>query len=88
MPVSKELLEILCCPKTRVELEILTAGQLTLINNAIAAGGLNYVNGEKVEAPLQEGLITKDKATIYRVDDDIPIMLIDKGIPAAQVKDL
>ena len=33
-------------------------------------------------------VITKDKATIYRVDDDIPIMLIDKGIPAAQIKDL
>ena len=34
----------------------------------------------KEKETLQEGLITVDKKTVYRIDDDIPVMLIEMGI--------
>ncbi len=33
------------------------------------------------------GLITRDGRTIYRVEDDIPVMLPDEAIAAAQIDD-
>ena len=81
MPIAKELLEILCCPKTKVGLEELPANKIEALNKLINDKKLNYANGDIVDEPLQEALITVDKTTVYRVDEDIPIMLIDKGIP-------
>jgi len=88
MPVSKELLDILCCPKTRVGLKELTAKQIQKINTEISQKTINYVDGKPVDKTLEEGLITKDGKTIYRVDEEIPIMLIDMGIPAEQFEKL
>ncbi len=81
MPVDKKLLDILCCPKTKVDVLELAKADLDTINKQIKNGELKYVSGKAVEEPLQEGLITKDKKTVYRVDDDIPVMLIEMGIP-------
>ena len=47
---------------------------------ATAASCTNYFE-VPVETPLQEGLITTDNETIYRIDDNIPVMLVDQGIP-------
>ena len=33
--------------------------------------------------PLREALITRDRRTVYRVDDGIPVLLIEEGIAAA-----
>ncbi len=88
MPVSKELLDILCCPKTRVALKELTAEQINKINNEISQKTINYADGKPVDKELEEGLITEDSKIIYRVDEEIPIMLIDMGIPAEQFKNL
>ncbi|KAA3617892.1 MAG: Trm112 family protein [Calditrichaeota bacterium] len=79
--MDKKLLDILCCPKTKVDVVELDQNEVSEINGQIEAGSLKYVEGKKVEKPLQEGLITKDKKTVYRIDDDIPIMLIEMGIP-------
>jgi uncharacterized protein YbaR (Trm112 family) len=84
MPISADLLEILCCPETKVPVEMLTADKLAALNSRVSAGEAVYVDGGKVEKPLQEGLITTDGKTVYRIDDDIPVMLVDKGIPTRQ----
>ena len=84
MPISADLLEILCCPDTKVPVEMLAAAKLAALNAHIQAGKVTYVDGGKVEQPLQEGLITTDGKTVYRIDDDIPVMLVDKGIPTKQ----
>jgi uncharacterized protein YbaR (Trm112 family) len=81
MPVSKDLLEILCCPKTKVPVQELGDDKRSALNKLIEAGSVTFMDGSIVETPLEEGLITEDGKTIYRVDDSIPIMLIDKGIP-------
>ena len=86
MPISEELLQILCCPRTKVPVVMLSADQLAQLNEQISKGNVKYQNGEVVDKPLQEGLITEDAETIYRIDDDIPVMLVDQGIPAKQMQ--
>ena len=41
------------------------------------------------EAPrtLSAGLVTRDRRTIYRIEDDIPVMLADESIAVADVRD-
>lgn len=85
MAIDQELLDILCCPETRVNLEVLATERINTVNELIAQGKVVFKNGEVVEQPLQEALITEDGKTIYRVDDEIPIMLIDKGIATEQL---
>ncbi len=83
--IDRELLEILCCPKTKVPVEMLSEDKLKAVNDRIGRGDVKTVDGSKVDKPLDAGLITEDGKTIYRIDDDIPIMLIDEGIPADQI---
>jgi uncharacterized protein YbaR (Trm112 family) len=88
VPIQNDLLEILCDPITKTPVQLLTPEQITTINNAISGKRVNNVEGKSVEEPLQEGLITTDGKTIYRIDNDIPIMLAEQGIPADQVDGL
>ena len=81
MPISEDLLSILCCPRTKVPVQMLPADRLAALNGRIEQGVVTYQDGETVEKPLQEGLITEDGETIYRIDDSIPVMLVDQGIP-------
>ena len=87
MPISPDLLEILCCPETKVPVEMLDAERLAKLNSQIEAGAVKYVDDSKVESPLQEGLVTEDSKTVYRIDDDIPVMLVDQGIETSQLSD-
>jgi uncharacterized protein YbaR (Trm112 family) len=80
MPISDDLLQILCCPRTKVPVRLLPQDQLDKLNEKIAEGAVKYFDGSAVEKPLQEGLITEDEQVIYRIDDDIPVMLVDQGI--------
>lgn len=88
MPIQNDLLEILCDPLTKSPLQLLTVEQLNTLNAAINKKLVKNVEGATVEEKLQEGLITKDGKTIYRIDNDIPIMLAEQGIPAEQVTGL
>lgn len=85
MPIRKDLLEMLVCPVTKQPLDILPAEKLAQLNALIQQGRIQNVGGAKVEASVVEALITTDGKTIYRIDEDIPIMLAEEGIPAGQV---
>ena len=87
MPIDGKLLEILCCPVSKTPLTRLGSGQLKKINEAIAAGGVQYVRGEPVELALREALITEDSKVVYPVVDGIPILLEEKGIGTTQFTD-
>ena len=84
MPVDGKLLEILCCPVSKTPLTRLGQEKLDKLNKAIAGNEALYIDGEKVTAPLQEGLITEDGKVIYAVQDNIPVLLEEKGIGTAQ----
>ena len=85
MPISNELLAILCCPVTKRPVEMLAADSLKKLNTKIASGQIKDVDGNVVKEEIAEALITSDNRTIYRIDDGIPVMLAGMGIPAAQI---
>ena len=82
MPIDRKLLEILCCPVTKLPVTPLSPDQLERVNAAIADGQVNTFEGTLVNTGLSEGLITTNGTRIYRVEDDIPIMLETESIPA------
>lgn len=81
MPVSEKLIEILQCPRTKQNLKNLEPDKVARINQEIEKGNVNYYDGSPVEDILDEALITEDRKVIYRVDEGIPVLMIDKGIP-------
>ena len=81
MPIDPKLLEIMCCPITRAALQQIDAVMLEMVNARIQDGTLRYKDNTVVDAALSEGLITQDGKMLYRIDDDIPIMLPEKAIP-------
>ena len=87
MPVDRKLLEILCCPVSKSPLTVLGQEKLDKLNNTISGGEALYVDGKKVNDPLTEGLITEDGKVIYPVQDDIPVLLEEKGIGTTQFQE-
>jgi len=84
MAIDKKLLEILVCPVTKVPVKPLARDRLAILNRCIENGEIKRVDGEPLQEPLTEALITSDGRTLYPVDDGIPIMLEEQGITANQ----
>jgi uncharacterized protein YbaR (Trm112 family) len=87
MPVDGKLLEILCCPESKIPLIRLTAEKLEKLNAAIGSGDVKFVTGEPVEGSFGECLVTENMKVIYPVEDSIPILLYEKGIGTTQLQD-
>lgn len=82
--VSKELLDILCCPETKQDVEYTEGDIIKKINEEIKKGNVINRGGESVKEPIDAGLLREDNQFIYPIREDIPIMLIDEGIPFEQ----
>ena len=85
--MDRKLLDILCCPTTRQLLAMLDSQGLDTLNRAIAAGGVKRADDSPQSTPLREALLTRDRKTVYRVDDGIPVLLAEEAINTAQVGD-
>ena len=85
--MDRKLLDILVCPASRQPLAMLDARGLAALNRAIAAGGVRRVDDAAQTEALREALVTRDRKTVYRIDDGIPVLLVEEGIPTAQVTD-
>jgi uncharacterized protein YbaR (Trm112 family) len=85
--MDPRLLDILCCPLTHVPLRLLTADELGSLGRAVAGGGVTTSAGRVVTEPPDAALITTNAHTIYRIDDDIPVMLAEEAIPVAGIAD-
>lgn len=80
MAVSPDLLEILVCPETRQSVAPADSALLSRLNATAADGKLRNRGGDAVTGPLSEGLVREDGRILYRVEDDIPVMLIEESI--------
>lgn len=86
--MDKRLLDILCCPVTRESLRLLDPAQLAALNHGIDNGQVHNGAGTQIRGAVAAGLITRDGRTIYRIEDDIPVMLADEAISASQLAGL
>lgn len=82
--MDRKLLDLLVCPSSRQPLALLEPAGLEQLNRAIAEGRVRRKDDSAQSEPLREALITRDRRTVYRVDDGIPVLLIEEGIAYAQ----
>jgi uncharacterized protein YbaR (Trm112 family) len=66
--VDDELLGLLCCPVTRQILRI--AGEAELLKASA-----------KASKPVTEGLVREDGKILYPINDGIPLLVPEEGIP-------
>lgn len=83
--MNKRLLDILCCPVSKTPLRILRRDELAHLNQAISEGSVDTVDGVRIDKKLDDGLITTDGKVIYRIEDDIPVLLPEEGIGTTQL---
>ncbi len=85
MSISKDLLAILCCPETKLPVMMADAVLIKKLNEAVARGGLMNTGKKPVAEQLQDGLVRTDLKILYPIRENIPVMLIEEGIPLDQV---
>jgi uncharacterized protein YbaR (Trm112 family) len=83
--VDKDLLAILCCPETKLDVSLADDALISKVNDAVSRGVLKNKAQKPVTEMLDGGLIRADKKILYPIREDIPVMLIEEGIPLDQV---
>ena len=83
--IDADLLKILCCPETHQEVHLAEAAVVDKLNGQIAAGALKNRAGQPVQEKLESGLIRADGKILYPIRRNIPVMLVDEGIPLAEI---
>ena len=83
--LDKDLLAILCCPETKQPVALADDVVIQKVNSAIERGVLKNKAERPVTEKIDGGLIRSDRQILYPVREDIPVMLIDEGIPLAQL---
>lgn len=83
--LDKDLLAILCCPETKQSVMLADDLLIQKVNDAIERGTLKNKAQKPVTEKLDGGLIRSDNQILYPVREDIPVMLIDEGIPLGQI---
>lgn len=85
--MDRKLLDILVCPATRQPLALLEPAGLEALNRAIRAGTVQRSDGSAQTETLREALVTRDRKTVYRIDDGIPVLLVEDALATAQADD-
>ncbi|MDA0709862.1 MAG: hypothetical protein O3B73_06610 [bacterium] len=81
--IDQELLDILACPENKTPVSLADQTLVDKINAAIEKGSVENRGGQKIGKKIDGGLVREDRAFLYPIEDDIPIMLIDEAIPLA-----
>ena len=79
--IDRDLLDILACPENKTPVKLADQPLIDTINSAIEKGEVKNRGEQKVEQPIDGGLVREDRVFLYPIQDAIPIMLIDEAIP-------
>ncbi len=79
--LDKDLLAILCCPETKLEVSLADDAIIDRLNEVVGRGALKNKAGKPVTELLDGGLIRADRKILYPIRENIPVMLIEEGIP-------
>ena len=79
MALDPELLEILVCPKSHGELELVPLP--STVRNRLVERYREHFRDEEPE--VEQGLLCADSQLVYPVVSDIPIMLEDEALAAS-----
>lgn len=85
MSIDKDLLAILCCPETKQPVSMADMALVKKLNEVVARGALKNKGKKPVTEPLDGGLVRADQKILYPIRENIPVMLIEEGIPLEQV---
>lgn len=85
MSVDKDLLAILCCPETKQPVSLAGTELLMKLNEAVRKGNLKNTGKRQVTDELDGGLLRSDSRIVYPIRENIPVMLIEEGIPLEQL---
>ncbi len=81
--IADHLLEILRCPQSRTRLRPADGELVARLNREIAAGTLANLAGERIERPIDGGLVREAGDVLYPIVDHIPVLLPDEAIAIA-----
>ena len=81
--MDRKLLDLLVCPATHQPLHRLDATQRDALNGAIGRGELRRGDGRTETRPLDDALASRDGKQVYRIDDGIPVLLVEESLQAA-----
>ncbi len=79
--IDADLLKILCCPETHQEVRLAEPAVIDKLNAQITAGTLKNRAGQPVQEKIEAGLVRADGRVLYPIRNNIPIMLVDEGLP-------
>ena len=72
--VDKDLLAILCCPETKLDVSLADETLIGKLNDAVTRGVLKNRAQKPVTELLDGGLIRSDRKVLYPIREDIPVM--------------
>jgi uncharacterized protein YbaR (Trm112 family) len=81
MAIDNDLLAILCCPETKQAVTLADAALIHRLNEAIKGRRLQNKGKQLVTEPVEGGLVRADAKILYPIRENIPVMLIEEGIP-------
>lgn len=86
--MDRKLLDLLVCPASQQPLHRLDADQRERVNAAIARGDVLRGDGRRESNALADALATRDGRSVYRIDDGIPVLLVDEALATAALDGL
>ncbi len=86
MNINPDILAILCCPETKQKVTVAEEAVIVTLNALVTRGGLKNKGNRPVTEPFEGGLVREDGTLLYPIRDNIPVMLIEEGIPLTQVQ--
>ena len=81
MAVDPELLEILVCPQTKAPLELVDLPDE--VRQSLVERYREHFRDE--EPVVEQGLFCAESKLVYPIVSDIPIMLVDEALAAADI---